>query len=109
MIRMKYKYYHGYNKRKILIDDDPVLPNCSHQEERAALKEQWTLGRIGAEEYRNRRLALATRGVEAPVCIKMELNHGDMVVMHGERLQTYYEVHTPYVSVFTPPRFAASV
>jgi alkylated DNA repair dioxygenase AlkB len=29
---------------------------------------------------------------EAPIEIKMELNHGDLVVMHGENLQKYYEV-----------------
>lgn len=34
-----------------------------------------------------------------PDLIKMELNHGDMVVMHGQKLQQYFEVRVPILIV----------
>ena len=93
-IRMKYKYYHGFSKAKKVLDDDPVLPCCKFEDQRRTLKDQFTRGQITRAEYEKLRLGATknTRTGDAPPCIKMELNHGDLVVMHGEKLQKYYEV-----------------
>lgn len=93
-IRMKYKYYHGFSKARKLLDDDPVLQGCRFENERRILKEQFKSGEITEDIYnRMRREVLFKNGRgEAPPVIKMVLNHGDLVVMHGENLQKYYEV-----------------
>ncbi|KAI9929841.1 hypothetical protein MW887_011647 [Aspergillus wentii] len=92
-IRMKYKYYHGFSKAKKILEDDPVLPGCQFEAQRQALKDQFTRSEITKAEYDERRRDLCKRSKsgDAPPWIKMELNHGDLVVMHGENLQKYYE------------------
>ncbi|CAG8205527.1 unnamed protein product [Penicillium olsonii] len=98
-VRMKYKYFNG-TTRKVdataagtLLQDDPVLKNCDLENERRALKEKFDAGEISSEGYNTARQDLfkGRRGKEAPISVKMELHHGDMVVMHGENLQKYYE------------------
>lgn len=99
-IRMKYKYYQGFSKAKKLLDDDPVLEGCKFEDQRRTLKEQLMTGEITKETYdilRGNVLFKHGRNGEAPPKIKMELNHGDLVVMHGENLQKYYEVKAPSV------------
>ncbi|RAH46778.1 uncharacterized protein BO95DRAFT_101909 [Aspergillus brunneoviolaceus CBS 621.78] len=93
LLRMKYKYYHGYTKAKRLVDEDPALDGCAHCPERQALKQTLDAGEITREEYeaQRRRLPARNRRGEAPPCLRMELNHGDLVVMHGEGLQRFYE------------------
>ena len=97
LIRMKYKYYHGYSKAKVVLSEDPVLDGCENHPQRQALKGQLINGRISQSTYDNLRSGLLKkgRGGEASPCIKLELNHGDLVVMHGENLQRYYEVRPP--------------
>ncbi|OQD65990.1 hypothetical protein PENPOL_c005G09227 [Penicillium polonicum] len=98
-VRMKYKYFNGCTRRAEpkqlgnLLQDDPVLKDCMFEGERRALKEEFDAGEISQDEYDDSRRALAMgrKGKEAPVTIKMELHHGDLVVMHGENLQKYYE------------------
>ncbi|KAF9887333.1 hypothetical protein FE257_010328 [Aspergillus nanangensis] len=92
-IRMKYKYFNGFSKAKKLLAEDPVLPNCNLQVKRQELRERYHRGEIDQIEYddHRHRLFKGVRGGEATSCIKMELNHGDLVVMHGEKLQKYYE------------------
>lgn len=99
-VRMKYKYFNGCTRRAEpkqlgnLLQDDPVLKDCMFEGERRALKEDFDAGEISQDEYDDSRRALSMgrKGKEAPVTIKMELHHGDLVVMHGENLQKYYEV-----------------
>lgn len=94
LIRMKYKYFNGCSKAKKLLDDDPVLPGCQLEDQRKELKEQLNRGAITRKEYERRRQegSKKCRATEASPFIKMELHHGDLVVMHGENLQKYYEV-----------------
>lgn len=100
LVRMKYKYFNGSTRRAEpkqvgkLLEDDPVLKDCMFEAERRTLKEEFDAGEISEDEYDDSRRALSSgrKGKEAPVTIKMELHHGDLVVMHGENLQKYYEV-----------------
>lgn len=92
---MKYKHYHGFSKARKLLDDDPVLQGCRFESERRTLKEQFKTGEITKDGYDTLRRAVLfkhSRNGEASPIIKMTLNHGDLVVMHGESLQKYYEV-----------------
>jgi hypothetical protein len=77
------------------ISDDAVLPGCYKFEERKALQGQHQRGELTAEEYNECRMKLAKEVTqrESNVLINMDLHHGDLVVMHGTRLQKYYE-HT---------------
>lgn len=100
---MKYKYYHGFSKARKLLDDDPVLQGCRFENERRTLKEQFKTGKITKDAYDTLRrtvLLKHSRNGEASPVIKMALNHGDLVVMHGENLQKYYEVCAiaPYIT-----------
>ncbi|CAG7969934.1 unnamed protein product [Penicillium salamii] len=97
-IRMKYKYFNGTTRRAggaagTLLQDDPVLKDCISEGERRKLKHDLEAGVITRESYDLSRRALLKdhKGREATTAIKMELNHGDLVVMHGENLQKYYE------------------
>ncbi|GKZ28242.1 hypothetical protein AbraIFM66950_000054 [Aspergillus brasiliensis] len=97
LIRMKYKYYHGFSKARKLLSEDPVLLGCENYAKRRELKEKVLDGRIDREEYDELRREGIMRqgnnggGGEAAPCIKMEVNHGDLVVMHGEGLQRFFE------------------
>lgn len=100
LVRMKYKYYHGYSRAKKLLDEDPVLPGCKNFLWRRELKAGLLSGSIDREGYDElRREGLLSMkkggtggGGEATPCIKMEVNHGDLVVMTGEGLQKFFEV-----------------
>jgi hypothetical protein len=100
LVRMKYKYFNGCTRKAepnaigTVLQSDPVLKDCKFEDERRALKEEFDEGEISQSEYDASRRALlkGRKGKEAPVAIKMELHHGDLVVMHGENLQKYYEV-----------------
>jgi hypothetical protein len=100
LIRMKYKYFNGSTRKAdtksigTLLQDDPVLKDCMFEDERKSLKKELHDGDISQDEYDASRRALSKgrKGKEAPATIKMELHHGDLVVMHGEKLQKYYEV-----------------
>ncbi|KAJ6110661.1 hypothetical protein N7486_002896, partial [Penicillium sp. IBT 16267x] len=93
-IRMKDQYYNGQSKRGVLLKDDIILPNCTNENQRQKWKEQRENGTITKEVYDLRRTALFRKqGLtgEAPTQIQLTLHHGDLVVMHGEHLQKYYE------------------
>ncbi|PYH69162.1 hybrid D-mandelate dehydrogenase-like dehydrogenase/2OG-Fe(II) oxygenase [Aspergillus vadensis CBS 113365] len=98
LVRMKYKYYHGYSRAKKLLEEDPVLPGCKNYLRRRELKAGLLGGSIdreGYDELRREGLSMKKGGTggggEATPCIKMEVNHGDLVVMHGEGLQKFFE------------------
>ncbi|KAJ5138753.1 Oxoglutarate/iron-dependent dioxygenase [Penicillium bovifimosum] len=102
-IRMKYKHFNGHTRRVdagdgkavsgSVLQEDPVLKGCRLEDERRALKERFGAGEISQDEYDNSRRTLFAiqKGKQAPPAIKLELHHGDLVVMHGENLQRYYE------------------
>ncbi|KAL6230477.1 hypothetical protein BDW75DRAFT_234370 [Aspergillus navahoensis] len=97
-VRMKYKYYHGFTKaskeKSALLTDDPVLPQCENYTNRQNLKKQLLNGSITKDEYKKAWFEsfAENKGQDVPPdMIKMKLNHGDMVVMHGEGVQKYYE------------------
>ncbi|KAJ5947833.1 hypothetical protein N7466_000848 [Penicillium verhagenii] len=93
-IRMKGKSFHGQSARHVPLNPDPVPPGCQHEISRRRLKEKFNTGSITKEEYNRRRAELfrhsSVTGL-APVSIHLHLQHGDLVVMHGEGLQQYYE------------------
>lgn len=94
-IRMKDQYYNGQSKRGILLKDDIVLPNCRNEKQRQKWKEHFDNGTITKQVYDRRRAALFSKQRltgESPTQIQLDLHHGDLVVMHGEDLQKYYEV-----------------
>jgi alkylated DNA repair dioxygenase AlkB len=95
-IRMKARYFHGSSSAGVYDDARPI-PGCSQYEARAAL--QPSLDLLKAQDpkaYRARlkqipkELKLKHSG-HAKDVLKMELGHGDVVVMHGAELQKYYE------------------
>ncbi|KNG82901.1 hypothetical protein ANOM_008179 [Aspergillus nomiae NRRL 13137] len=93
-IRMKSKYYKGQSSRNVLLENDPVLPGCLFQPQRQAWKTEFEDGVITQAKYdkcRNEFFKRNRARGEAKPCIKLDLHHGDMVVMHGENLQRYYE------------------
>ncbi|KAL4784335.1 hypothetical protein BJX76DRAFT_327716 [Aspergillus varians] len=103
-VRMKFKYYHGSTlggRKKgtpTPIDDDPVLEYCENYNERQRLKEQLSNGLLTKDAYNEAWLESYSKFKESekdrvapPDLIQMELNHGDMVVMHGKGVQKYYE------------------
>ncbi|KAL2854516.1 2OG-Fe(II) oxygenase superfamily-domain-containing protein [Aspergillus pseudoustus] len=120
-LRMKYKYYNGFLKssasKRTLTKDDPILPGCAGRDWRLALKQRYDNKELSQDQYeklwwetykawndankeKNKERAkdknnevklLRTRAAEAPPCIVTELQHGDIVVMHGAGVQKYYE------------------
>ncbi|KAH8712265.1 hypothetical protein GQ44DRAFT_829984 [Phaeosphaeriaceae sp. PMI808] len=95
-IRMKCRYYRGCSATGIY-DDSRPLPGCESYTARIAL--QPVLGGLKVSNpavYRARLKELPrelklTRVGNAKDVLKMELGHGDIVVMHGAELQKYYE------------------
>ncbi|KAL3456773.1 hypothetical protein BJX64DRAFT_270105 [Aspergillus heterothallicus] len=104
-LRMKFKYYHGFSKsgtKKTLTKNDPVLVGCLNREWRLDLKNKKANGELNDEQYEeawwnkwkespqtDKPVKAGAR--EAPPCIRTELHHGDIVVMHGAGVQKYYE------------------
>jgi hypothetical protein len=93
-IRMKDKYYNGCTAAKKLVVDDPILAGCAKFDEKKALEQEFRDGKIDRVEYDKQRAAIVSgiKRKECPAMCVMELNHGDLVVMHGALLQMYFEV-----------------
>ncbi|KAL4866261.1 hypothetical protein BDV12DRAFT_199326 [Aspergillus spectabilis] len=116
-LRMKKKYYHGCNDKKVLIADDPILPGCENYEVRRKLKDELDKAIRELEEdepkpgankedlrkakqeiqevyekvWLESHARIKNKQTFGPDVIKLQLNHGDMMVMHGVGLQKYYE------------------
>jgi alkylated DNA repair dioxygenase AlkB len=95
-IRMKAKHYHGCSSAGVY-DSSPPLPGCQQFEARSELQD--SLSELHASDpkaYRVRlkqipkELKLKASG-NAKDVLRMELGHGDIVVMHGAEIQKYYE------------------
>lgn len=92
MIRMKAAYYSGKTKAGKYDPLAPVLPGCKGYEERLQLNALY--GKVAREEFeaaKARMYEKIGRIGNPPILLTMQLNHGDMVVMHGEAMQKYYE------------------
>ncbi|KAF2029162.1 hypothetical protein EK21DRAFT_36524, partial [Setomelanomma holmii] len=95
-IRMKAKHYNGSSAAGVY-DDSMPLPGCQKYAERMELHpELEKLKTTDPKAYRARMkqipkdLKLKSSG-NARGVLKMELGHGDIVVMHGADIQRYYE------------------
>ncbi|KAJ5272615.1 hypothetical protein N7478_007740 [Penicillium angulare] len=87
-LRMKAKYYHGETSSSLITKGDPVLKGCRLEEERRALKEELDKGVKDQAAYKESLNALFREKPKkatgmAPVALSMNLQHGDMVVMHS--------------------------
>lgn len=89
-IRMKEKYYsakkHGFTK--------PVLRGCQMYDERIQINaDRVNLSPAAFIASKARFETEAQKGKNlCPPLLSLQLNHGDMVVMHGHDIQKYYEV-----------------
>jgi hypothetical protein len=103
LLRMKQKYFLGKTTAgKYLAGNDPVLPGSQYFEQRRQLKQALQRGEFKEEQYAqkfeemkkayNKKKKGKRERVKASAFLQLELKHGDMVVMHGEGLQKYYEV-----------------
>ncbi|PGH20387.1 hypothetical protein AJ80_03655 [Polytolypa hystricis UAMH7299] len=101
-IRVKDKYYKGNKEpttRSKIIENDPAPPGCEKYEARRLLRDEFEAGKISASERKTRLEKIFSEpepeldGKLRPtkVIIEMRLFHGDLVVMHGARLQQCYE------------------
>lgn len=93
-LRMKGKHFRGASKMGVWVEDEP-MPSCEHYEERkAAWQELQNMDKKAAAARKKTlptELKLRKTG-DAPVVIQMHLGHGDIVIMHGAKIQKYYEV-----------------
>ena len=96
-MRMKSRYFTGLTKGGNYDPQEPVLPGCFLERERQDLNASWgTVTQAQFDEmrealYKNRKMPR-----NGPVLLTMYLGHGDNVVMHGNEMQKYYEVCSPY-------------
>ena len=96
-IRLKQKHHLGVNNAGIYTDTPP-MPGCLQYDERCRLVSKLSDLKTKAShsEYRKRlkqipkELGLKASG-NAKDVLTMRVAHGDVVLMHGEALQTYYE------------------
>ncbi|KAL1627670.1 hypothetical protein SLS56_006202 [Neofusicoccum ribis] len=95
-IRLKAKHNHGVSKSSAYVNRPPV-PGCLKYEERKAAHEQLeALKQEDEEAYKARlkslpsELGLQSKGHSKDV-LNMHLGHGDIVIMHGAKIQEYYE------------------
>jgi len=94
---MKAKYYNGVSKEGVYVDDRPI-PGCLNYDERkAAYDELQKISDPGARKQRTKTLPnelgldKKTTG-NAKSIMNLHLGHGDIVIMHGADIQTYFEV-----------------
>lgn len=94
-LRMKARHYHGVTST--VYEDATPLAGCQHYEARTALHADLQALKVSdPKAYRARlkdipkELGLKSSG-HAKDVLKMELGHGDIVVMHGAQVQKYYE------------------
>ncbi len=94
-IRMKAKHYSGVSKGGVYLHADPPVPGSLQY----AARLQSYMAMDGTEGSAARKIrgqaikgALGLKSQNCPVLLSMQLNHGDIVVMHGEKIQKYYEV-----------------
>lgn len=92
-IRMKKRYWKPVYRGQFDPRKEVIIPGCAQYEQRRQLRQKYDAGKMSLAQYEKQRQRIFSgiRGNECPVIVRMELNHGDMVVMHGSDLQMYYE------------------
>jgi hypothetical protein len=92
-IRLKDQYVRGCSAGKKLLSEDIVLPGCEMSDERKALKASFDNQEMTQADYDAARAAIVDRikRREGDNLITMDIHHGDLVVMHGAKMQKYYE------------------
>ncbi|KAH0544635.1 hypothetical protein FGG08_001285 [Glutinoglossum americanum] len=94
-IRMKASHYHGVSRTGAYVDKHPPTKGCLNYEQRLLRHQEM-------EQLDPKMRSLLCKEIvkdlglsrkrSSPVWLSMRLNHGDIVVMHGVKIQTYYEV-----------------
>ncbi|KAK3045121.1 hypothetical protein LTS18_014523, partial [Coniosporium uncinatum] len=101
-LRLKDKHYRGVSKSGEYTDEPPI-PGCQHYEARRGAHTE--LDGLSSAERKTKKKELVDRlqlgkkhadvkdsqRKHAPDAISFKLCHGDIVVMHGEGVQKYYE------------------
>ncbi|KAI9779951.1 MAG: hypothetical protein M1839_007107 [Geoglossum umbratile] len=97
-IRMKSSHYHGVSRTGAYVDKYPPTKGCLNYEQRLLKHEEMQRsdpkirGSLCKEIVKDLGLS---RKRTCPVWLSMRLNHGDIILMHGVKIQTYYEVRDP--------------
>lgn len=95
-LRLKAKHHHGVSTAGVYTDAPPVpgsiayTARLAHGPALAALRAQDPRAYRARLKTLPRELGLRARG-EARDVLRLEVAHGDVVVMHGAELQRYYE------------------
>lgn len=93
--RMKKRHYLGFSKSGVYQMDQEPMPGCLEYERRLELyRNRYTISDAHRTSLLNEIVESATmvRVPASPQIIRTTLKHGDMIVMHGENIQQYYEV-----------------
>ena len=99
--RIKKRFAHPILSEKYYDPDQEVVMGSDFWEDRVklnALHNPDTMDEFKAEKAR----LFKKMGDEAkakrlaPWCLKLQLRHGDFVIMHGANVHTYYEVRLPH-------------
>lgn len=95
-IRLKQKYFKIPKElKKNSEPNDVILPSCAMEQGRRELKAQYDTQQISLRQYwtglQDLQQSSGSRKEASAIC-SLQLHHGDMIVMHGENLQKYYEV-----------------
>lgn len=92
--RMKKRHYLGFSKSGVYQMDQEPMPGCLEYERRLELyRNRYTISDAHRTSLLNEIVESATmvRVPASPQIIRTTLKHGDMIVMHGENIQQYYE------------------
>ncbi|MCJ1383484.1 hypothetical protein MMC17_006598 [Xylographa soralifera] len=91
-MRMKSRYFTGLTKGGNYDPLEPVLPGSFLEGERQALNALWgTATPAQFDQMRKGLYSSCKMPRNGPVLLTMQLSHGDIVVMHGDEMQKYYE------------------
>jgi hypothetical protein len=94
-IRMKASHYRGVSRAGAYVDKYPPTKGCLNYEQRLLKHKEMEQSDPGKRASLCKEIAKElglSKKRSSPVWLSMRLNHGDIVVMHGVRIQTYYEV-----------------
>jgi len=94
-IRMKSSHYHGVSRTGAYVDKYPPTKGCINYEQRLLKHEEMERSdpKIRSSLCKEivKDLGLSRKRA-SPIWLSMRLNHGDIVLMHGTKIQIYYEV-----------------
>jgi hypothetical protein len=101
-LRMKDKYYFGVSKTKNYTDATPI-PGCLHYDKRVAAHAELEGLRDDKKALTDKKKEIVEKlglqpGRSPKEILSLHLSHGDIIIMHGEALQTYFEVRCSLMS-----------